>query len=245
MADLKSAFINKANKKFNFKYDYSLADYKGCFQKIKIICPIHGVFEQTPNSHLQSNTGCPLCGQEKSQSNQKRKSAEEFISQAKLAHNDKYDYSLVDYVNNYTPVKIICPIHGIFEQKPYHHLNDKRGCPICKESQGEKAIASFLIKSNYQPNKDFFRNQKFKELGELSYDFYLPKENLLIEYNGRQHYESIEKWGGEERLKKQKERDLLKADYAKKNGIKLLTISYKDYKLISQILEENLNGKEN
>ena len=53
----------------------------------------------------------------------------ELIKKSILIHGDKYDYSLVKYENSRTKVKIICPIHGIFEQRFDHHI-DYRGCPI-------------------------------------------------------------------------------------------------------------------
>ena len=52
----------------------------------------------------------------------------DFIEKANLVHNNKYDYSLVNYINNKTKVKIICKIHGAFEQIPDSHLRG-RGCP--------------------------------------------------------------------------------------------------------------------
>ena len=75
----------------------------------------------------------------------KKKTRQEFIDKARQVHGDKYDYSRVEYINSYTKVKIICPIHDEFEQRPVHHL---RGCdcPYCvtntkssKEEFEEKA----------------------------------------------------------------------------------------------------------
>ena len=57
----------------------------------------------------------------------KRKTTEQFIKEAKLIHGNKYDYSLVEYKNNSTKVKIICKAHGMFEQRPSDHLNN-HGC---------------------------------------------------------------------------------------------------------------------
>jgi hypothetical protein len=54
----------------------------------------------------------------------------EFIEKSRKSHGDEYDYSLVEYKNNYTKVKIICLKHGVFEQKPHHHFSGK-GCPKC------------------------------------------------------------------------------------------------------------------
>ena len=116
-------FIEAARKVHGDKYDYSLVDYKSNKTKVKIICPEHGVFEQTPNSHLHGG-GCPYCA------GNVKYTKETFIEAARKVHGDKYDYSLVDYKGNKTKVKIICPIHGVFEQIPFNHLRGT-GCPYC------------------------------------------------------------------------------------------------------------------
>jgi len=115
-------FIDEAKLLHGDKYDYSLADYKKSKSRIKIICSIHGVFEQNPNNHL-SGAGCPKC-------DNKNKTTDEFICGAKEIHENKYDYSLVEYKKSKSRVKIICPVHGIFEQKPNNHLYGE-GCPKC------------------------------------------------------------------------------------------------------------------
>lgn len=116
-------FIDKAKKVHGDKYDYSQVNYVDSKTKIKIICPIHGVFEQQPNNHL-TGFECLECG------GKKKLTTHTFIDKAKKAHNDKYDYSQVNYVNNRTKIKIICPTHGVFEQTPNDHLNGY-GCPDC------------------------------------------------------------------------------------------------------------------
>jgi len=116
-------FIEKAKTIHGDTYDYSLVEYKNNYTKVKIICPIHDIFEQRPNSHLNGN-GCPEC------SGTKKLNTEEFIEKAKAIHGDKYDYSLVEYKNNSTKVKIICPEHGVFEQIPSSHLKGS-GCSKC------------------------------------------------------------------------------------------------------------------
>ena len=115
--------IYEFNKIHDSHYDYSLSDYKGNKTKIKIICPIHGIFEQIPSNHLKGQ-GCPLCfGTHKKTNN-------EFINEVEKIHNNIYDYSMVDYKSALIKVKIICKEHGIFEQRPNDHLNG-RGCPKC------------------------------------------------------------------------------------------------------------------
>jgi hypothetical protein len=109
-------FIEKSKLIHGELYDYSLVNYLNNYTKVKIICKIHGEFEQKPNIHL-SGCGCTICFGTKTYDNQ------EFIEKAKLIHGELYDYSLVNYVNNYTKVKIICNKHGIFEQIPNSHLS--------------------------------------------------------------------------------------------------------------------------
>ena len=113
----KEEFINECNIKHNNLYDYTLVDYIDCNTKVKIICPIHGEFEQRPYSHLKAKIGCGSC------SNRKKMTNNDFINKAIQKHGNKYDYSLVNYIDRNTKVKIICPIHGEFEIKPEGHLN--------------------------------------------------------------------------------------------------------------------------
>ena len=106
-------------------------------------------------------------------------------------------------------------------------LSSSNKCPTCKESSGEKMTREYLNKYNvqYVPQKKF---KELKDIKQLSYDFYLPKYNTLIEYQGKQHYKSINIKGlGMTNLKKQQYHDKLKRDYALNNGIYLLQIPYK------------------
>ena len=114
-------FIKKAQEVHGDKYNYSKVEYVNANTKVCIICPEHGEFWQLPNTHLKS--GCPKCAG-------KNKTTEDFIKEARKVHGDKYDYSKVDYVDCYTKVCIICPIHGEFWQTPGSHLNGS-GCREC------------------------------------------------------------------------------------------------------------------
>ena len=74
-----------------------------------------------------------------------RLTKEEFVARARSVHGDKYDYSLVNYVNYWTPVQIICLKHGIFNQAPDHHCTRKQGCPDCKREKLRKTICGVGI----------------------------------------------------------------------------------------------------
>jgi len=117
--DKTELFIEKAIKKHGDKYDYSLVNYINAKTKVTIICKLHGEFEQTPDKHLQG--GCKICGICKC-SNNRKSNTKEFIEKAIKKHGDKYDYSIVDYINSNSKIKIICKYHGIFEQTPHNHL---------------------------------------------------------------------------------------------------------------------------
>ena len=120
-------FIVRARDIHGDKYDYSLVEYVNARSRVQIICPDHGVFEQIPNHHLHGY-GCQYCG------GSKKLTKEEFITRAREVHGDRYDYSLVEYVNTQTKVKIICPEHGVFKQTPNNHTSLKKGCPQCAET---------------------------------------------------------------------------------------------------------------
>lgn len=124
----KEDFINRSIAVHGDKYDYSLVDYKNRDTNVKIICPIHGIFEQTPHNHM-NGAGCYKCGREVTK-NKLNYTKEDFIRVSNEKHNNKYDYSLVEYKTSQDKVKIICPIHGVFEQKANNHMSGY-GCKKC------------------------------------------------------------------------------------------------------------------
>ena len=112
----------------------------------------------------------------------------------------------------------------------------------CMKSHGEYYISTYLLSNSI----NFEKQKKFSDLlgvggGNLSYDFYLPNHNMLIECQGEQHERPIEYFGGEEQFVIQQEHDRRKREYAKDNGYKLLEISYKDYNNIENILTKAIN----
>jgi hypothetical protein len=132
-------FIAKAKAKYGDKFDYSEVVFVNRNSDVKIKCPDHGVFTQTPQNHLKSTYGCPKCYKaiEIKPPGQKL-TTEEFIVKAKAVHGNKYNYNLVDYKNSNTPVKIRClvvPEHGIFEIKPHSHITHEVGCPKCSSQK--------------------------------------------------------------------------------------------------------------
>lgn len=117
-------FIEKSVEVHGNKYNYSLVEYKNAKTKILIKCPEHGIFEQTPNNHLNGQ-GCPKCSIKKRSLDTKS-----FIEKSQAIHGGKYDYSISEYSGSKSSITIICPEHGEFEQIAESHLNGAN-CPHC------------------------------------------------------------------------------------------------------------------
>lgn len=130
--------------------------------------------------------------------------------------------------------------HGSYKISPLNFTYDRR-CPLCKESNGERKIRRILKAKNIE----FISQKTFDGLygcknGLLSYDFYLPKMNLLIEFQGIQHYEYTEGLQGSiENFVQQQEHDKRKRIYAKSKKIELLEIPYWEEENIEYILKKN------
>lgn len=226
-------FIEKSKNVHGDRYDYSLVDYINSYSNVKIICKEHGMFEQTPRGHLRGNN-CPYCGITG------KLTTKQFIKNAKLVHGDKYDYSLVEYVNNRKKIKIVCSIHKVFEQTPHNHINGKTGCPKCNNSLGELKIEKYLQNKNikYTTQKSF---DNCKNIFCLKFDFFIPDYNICIEYDGEQHYMKYNFEKDNSGLKKRQKRDNIKTKYCKDNNIKLIRIPYTEYENVENFLEIQLN----
>ena len=134
-------FIYKANIVHANKYDYSETEYTKSANKVIIICPDHGRFEQRAGHHLKGS-GCKECGKIKA-ANKHRKTTEVFIEEAMKIHGNKYEYQKTFYERSNKKVVITCPEHGEFEQSPGGHLSGN-GCTTC----AIKNTPQMNIKSN-------------------------------------------------------------------------------------------------
>lgn len=153
-------FVIKANKLHNNIYSYGNVTYENNSTKVSISCPLHGNFNQTPSSHLNGN-GCPDCGSINSTLKQTH-SKQDFIKKARLRHGDKFNYDNVVYINTNLKIKIICPVHGEFEQKPSKHLlHDCNKCGQIKANENSRTIPIRLKKTSYNLTRRliFYRSQ--------------------------------------------------------------------------------------
>lgn len=242
-------FIKQSKEVHGDTYNYDKVNYVNTHTPITITCSIHGDFQQAPNNHIGQKQGCPACGVNKAIS-ARTKSLENFIEEASLVHDDKYDYSKVDYVNSHTKVEIICPKHGSFFQAPYTHLSGS-ACPICNESKGEREVRIVLKK--YDIN--FVSQKKFQDcvnitIGkdkrtycvQLPFDFYLPDYNIIIEYDGEQHFKPVSGWGGDKSFNRLQITDRVKNKYCEDMNIKMIRIPYTIPKKDIEVLIKNELG---
>lgn len=150
------SFLKRAINFHGSKFDYSLVEYNGMHNAVKIICPIHGEFMQRPHCHLRQ--GCGKCG------GTSRLTNAEFIDKAKRIHGNRYSYESVDYKSNSSKVKILCKEHGYFYQVANTHLAGS-GCRICAGN-------------NYMGNIDDFTHMANKEhSGKYDYSRFIYSGN--------------------------------------------------------------------
>lgn len=216
------------------QYQYDSQGYENSSSKLRIRCSKHGEFVQDVTAHKHGQ-GCPKCGRERI-SDFLTTPWEEVLKSFRETHRDEYEYNSETYSLLEEPMEMFCKKHGMFMQAPkVHRLGS--GCPICKSSRGEKEIEFCLrdLGIEYEHQKKFPDWNKY-----YRYDFYIPSINTIIEYNGLQHYEPIEFFGGDKALKSTQKRDRIKRQYCTDNHINYEVIRYdEDINLrIAEILDK-------
>lgn len=210
VCDTKS-FIEKATIKHkgNYIYDEKTV-YTNAHSEITVKCKKHGYFNVIAGNHI-NGVGCKFCAAE-NKNNPKKKTFSQFLNEAKEKHGEKYLYDEDTFVNYRTDMRMICPIHGDFWQKPSVHISGKgHGCSKCKESSLERHTRLMLEENGIK----YVNNKHFIWLERQHFDFYLPEYNIAIECQGKQHF--IEGgWNNDESLNNNIERDKKKKD--KSNG---------------------------
>lgn len=139
-------FIERSNK-IHGEYEYSQSLYVNNKTKVIIKCPLHGLFKQTPETHLNGHK-CPKCANQ-TRGELRKSNIGLFIEKSKKIFGNTYDYSKVVYNNALSKVSIICRIHGVFLMTPNDHLN-RHGCPLCgrfRTEQSRRSTKETFIKS--------------------------------------------------------------------------------------------------
>ena len=148
---------------------------------------------------------------------------------------------LGEYINNSTKTLVKHSLCGNVYEVKWSNFQQGIRCPKCNESKGEKEISNILNSLNIKyTSQKRFPECKYKKT--LPFDFYVSnkKSKLLIEFDWKQHFESVDIFGGEKNFQLTQLRDQIKNDFAISNNIPLLRISYTDFENIEQILTNKL-----
>lgn len=209
-----------------------IEEYVNSYTPIFHKCKKHNIqWKVSPSSILQG-CGCLECGIEKlSVSN--TKSHEQYVEELK-----KINPNIVvieNYIRSNIPILHKCLIDGNEWYAAPSNILFGNGCPQCNESKGERQIRLWLEDKHivYEKQKKF---EDCRDIKPLPFDFYLLRYNLCIEFDGKQHYEPIEYFGGQKNFELQQKHDIIKDEYCKNNGISLLRIPY------FKNVEEELNN---
>lgn len=179
-------------------------------------------FEMVPN-HMLGGTGCPHCF------GKFRKTTEQYKDEVEALYGDEYTV-LGEYVNSDTYILMKHNSCGYeWEVKPGNFINGGTQCPRCArrgKSRGEALIEDYLIEHNidYEPQKTF--DDCVGNAEPLPFDFYIPSANMAIEYDGEQHFKSVEYWGGDKKFEERINYDKIKNQYCDDNDIFLVRIPY-------------------
>ncbi|WP_180161067.1 hypothetical protein [Acinetobacter sp. YH12064] len=153
-------FITEAIAIHGNRYDYSLVVYRSAHSKVKIICPAHGVFEQTPIAH-KVQKGCRKCA------GNILKTTEQFVADAIKVHGNYYNYDKAIYVSAKTKIVITCPKHGDFKQSANQHTSGK-GCSHCGRERMvllRRSATRDVVSRFTEAHKDRYDYSKFKYTG--------------------------------------------------------------------------------
>lgn len=239
-------FINKARTIYGNRYDYSKVIYTGNKNNVTIICSVHGEFESNAGNFIHGHD-CYKCSMTENGNHKNEVARKSFLERARKIHGNRYEY-LSEYKSAFEKIKMRCTECGrIFHQTPSNHLHvNGYGCKLCKTSKGEAAIEKFLIKNNIS----FIREATFNNCRGISqvipFDFYLPKYNTCIEYDGIQHFK-ITGFGSsspEKVFKNLKFTDAIKNKYCRDEEIQLIRIPYTDFDNIEKIITDKLKIKD-
>lgn len=205
--------------------EYSvLEEYKGTNTKIlfKHVSCKH-TWKVTPDNFIRNNSRCPKC---RTYIGQKISNLETFKEEVKDLVGDEYKV-VGEYKNALTKINIFHTVcNNTYPVRPCDFKDGNR-CPYCKRSTGEEAIIKFLEenKITYKPQYKF---KDCKDKNPLPFDFAILENQevkYLIEFDGLQHFEPIEYFGGQESFEKQKLHDKIKEEYAKNENIPLIRIN--------------------
>jgi uncharacterized protein with PIN domain len=200
--------------------EYTFLDaYINSYTKIKVKHNKCGnVYTVAPHVFLKG-VRCPYCA------GLIKKTDEQFKKEVYNLVGDEYTF-LDTYTNSATKLRVKHNVCGnVYSVRPTDFFSLHNRCPYCNSPKGETIITKILNNLNirYEYQKTF---DDLRDIHLLSYDFYIPDQNILIEYQGIQHYQAIEYFGGDATFKRQQKHDKMKLDYAKAHHHNLIAVPY-------------------
>jgi hypothetical protein len=213
-AQFKQEVFNLVGDEYTF-----LECYQGASTKIKVKHNTCGHTYKVTPTHFLTGERCSYCyGTLKKTDAQFKREIFDLVGN---------EYVFLDtYITNKTKMRVKhIKCGNIYEIRPTDFISHHERCPYCNISNGELIINKLLkvlgIKYEYQKTFDDLRDDKL-----LSYDFFIPDQNILIEYQGIQHYQPVDHFGGDTKFEIQQKHDKMKAEYAKDNGYNLIAVPY-------------------
>lgn len=220
-------------------------NYKNLETSALFNCCNHGEFTMKPENLLESTFGCPKCYQDsiirkpkeikipfnKELDLQKRE--DNFLERSLIKNKSLVTYYFVKYLGKEIPVELLCNrCYNIFWQKPHDHLKGT-GCPLCSKGKSERQLFENL--KSYYKDYEILNSAKpdwlnfNKGRGHQHLDIYFPELNIAIEYQGKQHFEAVDKFGGKEGFITNQGRDERKRNFCLENNCELFYFTYKIY----------------
>jgi len=218
-----------ARKIHGDKYTYLNYDIQTNILRYR--CQTHGELEQPISTHL-TGRGCMACSRI-----HRTITADEFIRRAKRIHPVGYSYVLSELKTVNDKITITHDCGRVYKSRVSNHLAGQ-GCMRCKSSAGEGKIRNFL-ETNAIPYQDQFKIDGYP----YRFDFYLPELNMLIEYDGQQHFEPVDYFGGIRDFLRTRERDEKKNALAKSRGMPLIRVSYRHFDNLETVLSRAIGRR--
>lgn len=193
-------------------------EYVSIDKKLKWICLHDHKFDMAPNLIKDRGYWCPECGIKK-RADSRRLGLNKAIE---FALQMGWECQSKEYTRKKDKLDWVCSYGHKFKQSLDHAMRYRK-CPRCFGYQKEEIVRFLLSQSLGR----IFYKKKILVKGvenQLELDGYCEDLGIAFEYNGRQHYNVIDFFGGEEELKKRKRYDKAKAEYCKNNNIKLIVV---------------------
>ena len=215
-----------------YNYTYIGGEYKNAKSELLIKCDKGHEFTTNWNKIQQGKCHCREC-------------YNEYWYNKEKEYANKYGFEIInkEYANMQTKIKFKCSKGHIFK-KTFNAFKSNKSCPYCSASSGEYAISLILDKLRID---GIFQHTfpNCKDVQVLPFDFYLPQYNLIIEYDGKQHFEIVPQFDGEEGFIKRIIHDAIKNQYCEDNNINILRIPFWEFDNIEELITNKLKSIQN